>query len=166
MRGLLTGTRRKKVAVRRRRKAAQGVIVVLPVGFHYAEGGAALERLEAKLGGSASSLYRGNGRQIQRVRPGIHCLVVDSIDQTLEVVVATDVVRDGKGRIVAYEPFSRIADRRLTKALRRKLAEMGLAPSKKGFRTQWLDASTATAVVGELCGANVRRRFAADIKRD
>lgn len=107
----------------------------------------------------SSSVHTSSADLRAPVREGTYCLIPDSIERTVCVAIATDTARDGKGFVFAYEPFSGKKDPRLSKGLRRKLLGLGLKASKSNFRTQWLDATTATAVVDKLYGPRLRRRF-------
>jgi hypothetical protein len=95
----------------------------------------------------------------------MYCLVVDGIDRTLGVYVVTDTAKDGSGFVIAYEPFFRGDSKPLTAASRRGLGALGLALTKKTFRTQWLAESTSLAVVEELYGPRRRASFAKELAK-
>jgi hypothetical protein len=131
----------------------------LPVAHHYDEAGKAAQRITARLGGTADSWYRSNAKDLRLVRVGDWCLVVDGIEKTLEIVSATDTARDGSGYVVAYESVRRNGERRLDAALRKKLIELGLRPTKTAFRTKWLDLPAAIRVIDAIAGARTRGRL-------
>ncbi len=133
-------------------------MIVLPIAQHYNSDGTAAQRVESRLGSAARYWYRTHTSQARDVRPGMHCLVVDGIDRKLGVYVVTDTARDGRGYVIAYEPLFRNESKSLN-ATKRRLEALGLTPTTKTFRTQWLDEETSLSVVEALYGPRRRASF-------
>lgn len=143
------------------RQRTQNPMIVLPVSRHYAEEGAAAQRIQAKLSGSAEHWYRASARQVRAVTPGTYCLMVDTIDGDIQLGLATDTAEDGSAFIVAYDLVLNGEPVSLTATRRHVLSSLGLKPTAKGFGTQWLDHGVAAAVVEQVWG---RRRGARVLK--
>ncbi|MEB2286422.1 MAG: phospholipase D family protein [Myxococcales bacterium] len=156
----LTSSRQVAPVVRRKHRAAhtRGVMLVAPVSHHYSDDSATAKRVDRRLGG-AETWYRSSSSRLRLMRADKLALLSDSVDGTLSVVVATDQIRDRKGWVFAHRPFSRKGERNSTVRLRRALSQLGLSTTARSFRTQWLDRTTAEAVVELLYGTAARRRL-------
>jgi hypothetical protein len=161
--GHLNASRRRGGAhVRQARKLA---LVVTVVSRHYPDDSATVRRVEARLGGTADAWFRSAARALQRVRRGHLCLVVDTKDRFVTLGLVTDVARDGRFRVLAYEPFSASgSERRLTARLRASLVEAGLRRTKAAVATQWVGPTTAAALVQATYGVRLGRRVERALK--
>lgn len=154
---LLVGNRAGKSARPTSRTRRGRGLLVLPVGVHYRDDGAVVERVEARLGGTADTWYRGNSMALRAVRAGDALLLVDTIDGELQLCVATDKIRDGNAWVVAHEQPGRNSSRLLNAGLRRRLAKLGLSATARAFRTQWVDRTLGATIVTTVFGARMGR---------
>jgi HKD family nuclease len=140
-------------------------LIVLPVGMHYDDDSAAARRIGARLGGTADAWYRSGTPDLRHVRDGQHCLLADGVDNTLQLIRVTDTAKDGRGYVIAYEPFSRNSECKSTRSMKTKLIRLGLSPTKSSFRTKWLGHDTAARVVEAIYGPRMRLRFEREFKQ-
>lgn len=142
----------------RPRVSARGLLV-LPIAHHFPDDGSTATRIDARLGGTAASWYRGRARALRTVAPGDVMLLVDVVDRKLRLVVATDRVRDGNSWVVAHEPLGTRSERPLTVEARRKLSKLGLSTTTAGFRTQRVEGAAPAAIVTAAFGRAKARIF-------
>lgn len=106
------------------------------------------------------SWYRALAGALARVKVGHHCLMVDAKARVIELGVVTDVARDGRAFVFAYEAFDqKRPERPFTLALRRRLVALSLSPSKRALRTQCVDKAVASSVVEAVYGGSVQGGF-------
>ncbi len=149
----------------RKRTRNNRVMLSLSISHHYPQNSSTLKRIDAQLGGTAENWYRSSSPRIREVRRGHYCLFVDEVDNDVSVGVVTDIAKDGRGRVIAYEPFAKtLPSRPLKKSLRSKLEGIGLAPTKKAFRMGWLASDKATKLVRAIYGARAALKFRKGIK--
>ena len=162
---LSQGSRRgHRTAPRARPGRRRGAMLVATVHRHYAEKSAAAERVYALLGNTANAWYRSSLLKLRSTKPGDLCLRLDAVDGTAAVVRITDHKRDGRGWVIAHEPFTTKADPSLNASLRGRLTKAGLRPTRKGFRSAWLPAVEAGQVVEALYGRRLRTKFEKDLE--
>lgn len=159
---LLTGRARTPPRARRTRVRSGRALLVVSIGFHYADDSAVAQRVTARLAGT-DTWYRSRNRVLQHVKAGQHCLLADGVDKTLRVAVVTDTAKDGNARVIAYEPLKGSGERSSTRRLRMALEKLGMQPTSKAFRTQWLDPDVAGDVIGTIFGSALRKRFDREI---
>src|SRR5207302_941434 len=121
---------------------------------HYVEGGRTETRVNELLSGVAGDWFRGADRTLGGLKVHDRLIFIDLVDGRTALVEVSDLVRDGAGRIVAYETVrSRGAWRRWTPALRsRVLGLANLRPRGKALGTRWLTTDAANAIIAEIYG--------------
>jgi hypothetical protein len=164
---LLNGRARTRPLSRSRKRRAptrsSRQLLVLPVRHHHEPDGITAQRIDAMLGGSATSWYRAATDTLRYVKVGQLCLIVDAVDKTLELVAATDTGKDRRAHVVAYDPVIRNATRPATPSVMAKLTKLGLTPTTNAFRTKWLSRAAAADVVEAIYGRRFRLRYERDL---
>ena len=156
-------TRRMVTPTRRatRRVPLGDVRLYVTVGtHHYKDDGSVVRRVDELLEGTASHWFRDGAKSARHIRRDDLFLLDDRIDKDLLLGRVTDVVRDRRARIIAYEPlFPRSPVQTTTKTLMKKLSRIGLRLAGKGLATQWAVKDRALASVLALRGAAAARRI-------
>jgi HKD family nuclease len=147
----------------RKRTRTNDALVVLPVSRYFADDGPVVKRISAQLDGTADSWYRSNAPSARSIGPGQWCLVADSIAESLDLAIATDTLRDGKGRVIAYQLASARSSRPMDRKCRTALRKLGLKPTSTSFRMQWLGDEAALTLVEAVFGKKLRSALAADL---
>jgi HKD family nuclease len=130
------------------RKGKAQRMFVMTASAHYSDEGAVVARVDELLGGTAQYWYRGRSKLLEQVRTGDWCLYIDTVDGDAEVVAVTDVARDGKHVVFAFEELWKW--RPFAPGLRDRLGALGLRRSRDAIAAQWVPAERIFAVCHQM----------------